>query len=87
MPSDGSTRLVWFNQSMTVSKLMLVKADELRNKCLAMPQLNSHTKDWLVTWVDNAYEDPKLIAERIEIMEAALANFVKDKLDKANGEM
>ena len=65
---------------------MLVTADELRNKCIAILQLDYATKTWLTNWVDAAYEDPKLIEERIKIMEAALAKFVEHKLDKANGE-
>ena len=71
---------------MTKAKLMLVKLDELRNKCLATLELDEVSRDWLVQWTDEThYKDEAVIQTRIEIMEAALTRYVSDKLDKANG--
>jgi hypothetical protein len=66
---------------------MLVKVDELRNQCLATLELDEVSRAWLIQWTDETrYKDEAAIQTRIEIMEAALARCVSDKLDKANGE-
>ncbi len=66
---------------------MLVKVDELRNQCLATLELDEVSREWLIQWTDETkYKDEAAIQTRIEIMEAALAKHVSDKLDKANGE-
>ncbi len=66
---------------------MLVKVDELRNQCLATLELDEVSREWLIQWTDETkYKDEAAIQTRIEIMEAALARYVSEKLDKANGE-
>lgn len=67
--------------------MMLVKVDELRNQCLATLELDEVSREWLIQWTDETkYKDEAAIQTRIEIMEAALARYVSEKLDKANGE-
>jgi hypothetical protein len=40
----------------------------------------------MTKWTDETqYKDEAVIQTRIEIMETALAKYVSDKLDKANG--
>jgi hypothetical protein len=84
---DSTTQLVWAQLSMTRAKLMMVRANELRNKCIVTLELDKGSQDWLVEWLDTSYElGESVIQNRIEIMEAALAKYVSDRLDKANGE-
>lgn len=66
---------------------MLVRVNELRNQCLATLEMDQVSRDWIIQWTDETqYKDEAVIQTRIEIMEAALARYVSDKLDKANGE-
>lgn len=66
---------------------MLVRVNELRNQCLATLEMDQISRDWIIKWTDETrYKDEAVIQTRIEIMEAALARYVSDKLDKANGE-
>jgi hypothetical protein len=49
--------------------------------------MDQTSRDWITKWTDETqYKDEAVIQTRIEIMEAALARYVSDKLDKANGE-
>lgn len=66
---------------------MLVRVNELRNQCLATLEMDQVSRDWIIKWADETkYKDEAAIQTRIEIMEAALARYVSEKLDKANGE-
>ena len=83
--SSDSTTLVWAALSMTKAKLMLVRANELRNQCIATLEMDEHSRQWITRWTDECqYRDEAAVQSRIEIMEQAIARHVSDKLDKAN---
>lgn len=84
--SDDSTTLVWATLSRTKAKLMLVRANELRNQCMATLEMDEVSRQWITQWTDECqYKDEAAVQTRIEIMERAIARHVSDKLDKANG--